>query len=215
MLPRERLIKAGPEALSKEELIAILLRTGRKGKHVLELARILFEKFDSSLVKLTNANIEEIASVNGVGIVKAVTLKAALELGKRLHEELEGIPKRLDSPEKVYRHCKDMIYLEKEAVKVICLDRKLNLISEVVITVGTSEKSLVHPREVFRTAIRTNASGIIVAHNHPSGDPTPSREDRLITKNLKEAGKILGIDLVDHVIISKRGYFSFKEGGEL
>jgi len=215
LLPRERLIKAGPEALSNEELIAILLRTGKRGKHVLELSQELFGKFDNSLVKLTNASVEEIAAVDGVGIVKAVTLKAALELGKRLHKELEQVPEKLDSSSKVYRYCQDMIYLEKEVVKVICLDGKLNVVSESVITIGTSDRSLVHPRDVFRIAIRSNASGVIVVHNHPTGDPTPSKEDRAVTKNLKRAGEILGIKLVDHVIISKRGYFSFREEGEI
>ncbi|PLV55787.1 DNA repair protein RadC [Thermotoga sp. SG1] len=215
MLPRERLIKAGPDALSNEELLAVLLRTGKKGKHVLELSKELFRRFDNSLVKLMNASVEEIAAIEGVGIVKAVTLKAALELGKRLHRELERVPEKLDSAGKVYRYCQDMIYLEKEVVKVVCLDRRLNVLSESVITVGTSDRSLVHPRDVFRVAIRSNASGVIVVHNHPSGDPTPSKEDRAITKNLKRVGEILGIELVDHVIISKRGYYSFREEGEI
>ncbi|WP_038034593.1 MULTISPECIES: RadC family protein [unclassified Thermotoga] len=215
LLPRERMIKAGPESLSVEELVAIVLRTGKKGKHVLELSKDLLERFDGSLIKLSNAGLEEIASVEGVGMVKAITLKAALELGKRLHRELERIPEKLDSSVKVYRYCQEMVYLEREIVKVICLDTKLNVIGENTLTVGTSDRSLIHPRDVFRTAIRANASGVIVVHNHPSGDPTPSKEDRLITERLKQAGEILGVSLVDHVIVSRRGYFSFREEGEL
>lgn len=209
------MLKAGAGALSNAELLAVILRTGISGKGVLELSEEILEKFDHSLVRLFNASIEEIASIEGVGLVKAITVKAALELGKRLHEEYERVPERLDSPEKVFLRCRDMIFLERETVRVICLDNKLNVIVEEEISVGTVNMSLIHPRDVYRVAVRSNASGVIVVHNHTSGDPEPSGEDVKVTKVLREAGEILGINLVDHVIVSKRGYYSFKREGRI
>ncbi len=213
MKPRERLIKSGASSLSIPELLAILLRTGTKRTNVFDLSKKLFNEFGNSLINLMNASIKEIESVEGIGTVKAVTLKAAFELGKRLHEELLNVPKRLDSPRKVFEYCQDMRFLDKEVVRVLCLDSKLNLITHVDVSLGTTSSSLIHPRDVFRTAVRTNSSGIILVHNHPSGDPTPSFEDKKITEILEKAGEILGIELIDHIIVSKRSYYSFKRNG--
>lgn len=213
MKPRERLIKSGASSLSTPELLAILLRTGVKGVSVFDLSKKLFDEFEGSLINLMNASIKEIESVEGVGTVKAVTLKAAFELGRRLHEELQNVPKKLDNPRKVFEYCQDMRFLDKEMVRVLCLDSKLHLITHVDVSLGTTSSSLIHPRDVFRAAVRTNSSGIILVHNHPSGDPTPSFEDKKITEILKKAGEILGIELIDHIIVSKRSYYSFKRNG--
>ena len=213
MRPRERLVKSGATSLSIPELLAIILRTGVKGISVFDLSKKLFDEFGKSLINLMNANLKEIESVEGIGTVKAVTLKASLELGKRLHEELQNVPKRLDNPRKVFEYCQDMRFLEKETVRVLCLDSKLHIITHADVSLGTTTSSLIHPRDVFRIAVRTNSSGIILVHNHPSGDFTPSLEDRKITEILKKAGEILGIELIDHIIVSKKGYYSFKRNG--
>jgi len=209
--PRERMLKIGSEGLSKEELIAILLRTGTRGKGVLELANELLHSFNSSLKMLANAEIEEIASVDGVGIAKAASIKAALELGKRLYRELSDNRILLDKPESVYEYCHEMRFFEKEVLRVILLDSKLFSVFHKDITQGTNNQTIFHPREIFRIAIRSNATSIIVVHNHPSGDPSPSAEDKKATEMLISAGDILGIEIIDHLIVGRERYYSFRE----
>ncbi|WP_126993109.1 RadC family protein [Thermosipho globiformans] len=208
MLPREKLINEGVENLSTEELLAILLRTGTKDLDVLKLSKNLFESFDKSLKKISAASIDELCKVKGLGIVKAVTILAAMELSKRyLLEDRKG--KFLNSPELIYEHCLDMKHFEQEVVRVISLNSKLYEISTKDITIGLIDTSLAHPREIYREAIKNSASYVVVVHNHPSGDVRPSKEDREVTLKIKKAGEIIGIKLLDHVIIGN-GFYSFK-----
>ncbi|MEJ5258406.1 MAG: DNA repair protein RadC [Fervidobacterium sp.] len=206
--PRERLLNDGAQNLTTEELIAILLRTGTKEKDVIALSREIFDRYDRSLYKLSKATIDELREIKGLGDVKIVTLLSALEISKRLvKEEYKESFVSLKSPEDVYKYCIDMQSFEQEVVRVLFVDSKLRLIGSKDISKGTINTSIAHPRDIFREALTKNAPGIIVAHNHPSGDPTPSTDDIEITKKLIEAGKIIGITVHDHVVIGT-GYIS-------
>ncbi len=209
------MMKAGSEGLSEQELIAILLRTGIRGKDVFQLAEELYAKFDRSLRALSNAELEEIASVSGIGIAKATSLKAALELGKRLYKELSDVRINLDKPDTVFEYCHDMRFFEKEVLRVIIVDSKLFVVFHKDITHGTSNQTLFHPAEIFRIAVRSNAGGLIIVHNHPSGDPTPSEEDKRATEMIIKAGDILGIRLIDHLVVGRESYYSFRAHGLL
>lgn len=213
--PRERMKVAGSEGLSNVELIAIILRTGRRGKGVNELAKEILDRFDNSLRSLSNASLDEIASTEGVGLAKAASIKAAFELGKRLYAELSKPRTVLDSPSNIFEFCHDMRLCEKEIARVILLDSKLSLITYRDVTVGTNNQTLFHPRDIFRLAVRTNANGVILVHNHPSGDPSPSRDDERLTISIVEAGKILGIRVIDHIIVGKNSYYSFRASGKI
>ncbi|WP_448523028.1 RadC family protein [Pseudothermotoga sp.] len=215
MRPRERMKVAGPESLSNVELLAIILRTGRKGKGVNELAQEIMDRFDGSLRSLCNASLEEIAALDGVGLAKAASIKAAFELGKRLYAELSKPRTVLNSPSAIFEFCHEMRFYEKEIARVLLLDSKLSLITYSDVTMGTNNQTLLHPRDVFRLAVRANANALILVHNHPSGDPSPSKDDERVTLSIDEAGKILGIRLVDHVIIGKDSYYSFRAAGKI
>ncbi|WP_448516612.1 RadC family protein [Pseudothermotoga sp.] len=215
MRPRERMKVAGPESLSNVELLAIILRTGRKGKGVNELAQEIMDRFDGSLRSLCNASLEEIAALDGVGLAKAASIKAAFELGKRLYAELSKPRTVLNSPSAIFEFCHEMRFYEKEIARVLLLDSKLSLITYSDVTMGTNNQTLLHPRDVFRLAVRTNANALILVHNHPSGDPSPSKDDERVTLSMDEAGKILGIRLVDHVIVGKDSYYSFRAAGKI
>lgn len=208
-MPRERLIRAGTDALSDAELIAILLRTGTTGMDVLSLSKNITDTY-GGLTGLLNSSLEDLSKIRGMGLVKAVTLKAALEIGQRVFKELSNSTKLpLKEPESVYYLCNDMMFMDREAVRVISLDTRLNYRGMNTVTVGTLDSSLMHPREVFKVAINRSAAAIILVHNHPSGDPDPSQEDRHITNRIREAGDTVGIKLLDHVIIGKGSYYSF------
>lgn len=209
------MMKVGSEGLSEQELIAILLRTGKKGKDVLQLAEELYARFDESLRTLSNAELEEIASVSGIGVAKATSLKAALELGKRLYKELSDTRIVLGKPDSVFEYCHDMRLFEREVLRVIIVDSKLFVVFHKDITEGTNNQTLFHPTEVFRIAVRSNANAVIIVHNHPSGDPTPSEEDKKATQLIANAGDILGIRLIDHVIVGRESYYSFRANGLL
>ncbi|HEW92652.1 MAG TPA: JAB domain-containing protein [Thermotogaceae bacterium] len=216
ILPRERLLKFGEKNLSNEELIAIILRTGSKDKNVLKLSTELLRKFNGSLIGIEKATVEELKRFDGIGTVKAVTLKALFELAKRFYGEiLQAERDKIKSAEDVSKICYDMVFEIQERVRTICLDTKLKIISSKDVTIGTISSALIHPREVFREAVKEGASGVIVVHNHPSGDPTPSEDDKAVTLKLHEASKILEIKLIDHVIVAARGYYSFRENGLL
>ena len=205
--PREKLLKEGSEALETSELIAILLRTGTNGKDVLETSKELFNKFGGSLYKMSRATFDDFKSVKGLGDVKIVTLMAALELAKRLvKEETVILDPKLTSPENVFQYCIDMQSYPQEIVRVIFLDTKLKVIGSKDVSKGTINSSMAHPRDIFREAILRSSTGIILAHNHPSGDPTPSKDDIELTKKIKKAGELLGINLHDHVIIGQTFY---------
>jgi len=208
--PRERLIKFGEQALSAQELLQVILGRGVAGESVAVMAQKLLTQF-GSLQKIAEASIEELSSIKGIGLAKATQLKAVFEIGRRLSTQTPAYKsKELTDPKKVYRLIKSKLKdYHKEHFYIIALNSRNHSIAEV--SVGSLNASIVHPREVFAEAIKNKAASVIFAHNHPSGDPEPSEEDLVITKRLTEAGKILGIEIVDHIIAGKSGYFSFKE----
>lgn len=211
--PRERLLRHGAGVLSNAELLAILLRTGTKNESAISMAyRIL--KQDHGLRYLVDSDVEQLASINGIGKAKAAQIKAAIELGRRLSAFELGVDKPVKCPQDVADLLmEEMRYLKKEHMKLMLLNIKCNLISVEEISVGSLNASIVHPREVFNPAIRKSSASIIMVHNHPSGDPTPSKEDAAITARISEAGKLIGIELVDHIIIGDGRYISMKEKG--
>ncbi len=209
--PREKLEKYGPGKLSNAELLAILLRTGTKDLNVLKLSQKILQKFTGE--KLLHATIEELKNIHGLGTAKACEIIACLELGRRLLKDKKHI--LLLSPKDVWENLKDIRDHKKEHFVIFYLDTRNQEIQREIISVGTLNANLVHPREVFESAIRHSAAQVIVAHNHPSGDPTPSSEDIEITKRLVQAGQILGIELLDHIVVSKDKYESLKELGHI
>ena len=213
--PRERLVVEGADALSSEELLAILLRTGRMGFSVIDIARQLLTRFQS-LERLGRASIEDLCVVKGVGRDKAVTLKAAFTLAQRMARECQLESPLLDTPGRVADLLREENRLyDVERFQVLLLNTRRRLIRVERLSQGTLDTVLVHPRDVFTRAIAANASALILAHNHPSGDPAPSQEDLHITRRLVETGKIVGIRALDHVIIGDCRYFSFADQGLL
>jgi DNA repair protein RadC len=214
--PRERLWALGPAALTTAELLAILLGTGGAGQDVLELARNLLEISEGSLRRLARRPRAELLRFSGVGPTKAGRLIAALELGTRAAREERPPVARIREPEDVVRLFDNRLRdLQVEEFHLLALDSQSQVLREVLITRGLLNSSLVHPREVFRAAIAEAAAGIIVVHNHPSGDPTPSAEDRAATKQLVSAGRLLDIPLYDHVIIAGDRFVSLASAGLL
>ncbi len=213
--PRERLLNSGPQALNTAELLAILMRTGSSERSVLGLAEHLIHSF-KGLRGVANASIEELQQIKGVGVVKAIEIMAAVEMGKRLSVLSVESRMCIRSPQDVSNLLMaEMRDLKKEHLKSILLDTKNRVLKAVTVSVGILDSSLVHPREVFKDAILASAASIIVAHNHPSGDPTPSQEDINVTKRLHEAGKIMGIELLDHIVLGDNRWVSLKERGHL
>ena len=208
--PRERLIKFGEQALSAQELLQVILGRGVAGESDAVMAQKLLTQF-GSLQKIAEASIEELSSIKGIGLAKATQLKAVFEIGRRISTQTPSYKsKELTDPKKAYKLIKNKLKdYHKEHFYIIALNSRNHSIAEV--SVGSLNASIVHPREVFAEAIKNKAASVIFAHNHPSGDPEPSEEDLVITKRLTEAGKILGIEIVDHIIAGKSGYFSFKE----
>ena len=210
--PRERLLKYGADKLSDAELVAIIMRTGTTKMNVFELSEKLVEKF-GGLLGLARASIEELTSMPGVNIVKAVTLKAAMELARRFYTASRLESDILDTPAKVYDLCSDLRTLTREVIRVICVDAKLRFLAQEDVHMGSAVKSLVSPSEVFRIPLKRNATSFILVHNHPSGDPKPSKEDIEMTKKLLELSLTLELPMVDHVIIAHEGFYSFRENG--
>nr|WP_238988260.1 DNA repair protein RadC [Filibacter tadaridae] len=211
--PRERMINQGAASLSNQELIAILLRTGTKDESVLVLANRILSSFDK-IQDLKDATIEEMMSVKGVGKAKAVQLLAAAEIGKRLYRKHSEGRYTIRSPEDAASFLMtDMSSLTQEHFVVLFLNVKNEVLHKQTIFIGSLNSSIVHPRDIFREAVKRSAASIIVAHNHPSGNPSPSPEDIEVTKRLIEAGSIMGIELIDHVIIGDHRFISLKEKG--
>ena len=210
--PRERLVKFGEQALSAQELLQLILGRGVAGESVAITAQKLLSHF-GSLQKLSEASIEELSSIKGIGLAKAAQIKAAFEIGRRLSTQAPSYKsKELTDPEKVYRLIKSKLRdYHKEHFYIIALNSRNYSIAEV--SVGSLNASIVHPREVFAEAIKNKAASVVFAHNHPSGDPEPSEDDLLLTKKLVESGKILGIEVFDHIIVVKDDFFSFKNKG--
>jgi DNA repair protein RadC len=217
--PRERLVALGAEALSNAELIAILLRTGLKGANAVEVGKQLLQKF-GSLQSLALASVDDLRKVKGIGRDKAVTLVAAFALAQKMAKELQDESPVLDNPENVVRlvRAKNLL-LETEQFQVLLLNTRKRLIRVEKISDGTLDTILVHPREVFKSAISANAASIVLVHNHPSGDPTPSEADIKVTRDLIRAGQLLKIEVLDHVIIGRatveraKDYASLRELG--
>ncbi len=205
--PREKLEKYGPEKLSNSELLAILLRTGGKGINVVELASKILKKFSGS--GLAKTTVKDLKNTFGLGMAKSCEIVACFELGRRL---LQNKKSRIYlTPKDVWEELKDIRDNKKEHFVIFFLDARNQEIKREIISIGSLNANLVHPREVFEPAVRYLAAQIILAHNHPSGDPNPSEHDIEITKRLVDAGNILGIDIVDHIIVTKNAFLSFKQ----
>lgn len=212
--PRERLAKYGAGSLSSAELLAILLRTGTRQCSALRLAELLLAQF-GSVRGLASADLDALARVHGVGKVKAIQIAACAELGQRMQADAAERP-AIACPEDVVRVVGiSFADQKKEHFLELLLDAKGRLLKQVVVSIGTLDASLVHPREVFREAVTASAASIVVVHNHPSGDPTPSAADRSVTERLVEAGKLMDIAVLDHVIVAGSRWISFKQQGWL
>ena len=217
--PREKLAAHGAAALTDPELIAILLRTGVVGANAVEVGRELLNRY-GSLAGLSRCTVDELAKIRGVGFAKAVQLVAAFGLGQRLARETLS-KQKIDSPELANELVgAEMRRLHKESLRVILLDTRYHLIRIEEVSIGSVNESIAHPRDVFRPAVVSSAYAVIVVHNHPSGDPSPSQTDHSLTRRLAEAAELLQIKLLDHIIIGEpseqgAGYFSFKEAGVL
>jgi len=211
--PRERFLKYPTESISNHELIAIILRTGSREVSVIELSKRLLYKYDN-LKELSNAPIKDLTKLKGIGLSKAIELKAAIELGKRVVKEGFNTPEKLHSPESIYQFLKEDLEMKnQEHFIALYLNTKGELIKKETLFIGSLNSSLVHPRELFKHAVLNSAASIIVCHNHPSGDPTPSKNDIDITKILHKNSVMMDIELLDHLIIGKDRYYSFKEKG--
>ena len=217
--PRERLAEHGADALTDAELIAILLRTGLRGQSAVDVGRALIQRF-GTLSELSRATLEELQEIRGVGRDKAIALKAAFTLARRMAAEIQAAAPLLDRPTAVA----DLLREECRPYTVehfyaLLLDTRRRLLRKVALTRGTLDAAIVHPRDVFRHAVAANASAVVLVHNHPSGDPTPSKADITVTRDLIRAGRLLKIEVLDHVILGRRtdererDYFSFKEHG--
>ncbi|MEK7542850.1 MAG: DNA repair protein RadC [Patescibacteria group bacterium] len=205
--PREKLEKYGPERLSNSELLAILLGTGSKGINVVELSNKILKKFSGD--GLTKTKIKELKNTFGLGSAKACEIVACFELGRRLLQNKQSV--LLLSPKDVWDELRDIRDHKKEHFVIFFLDARNQEIKREIVSVGSLNANLVHPREVFEPAVRHLAAQIIVAHNHPSGDLEPSEDDLVTTKRLIEAGKIIGIEVVDHIIVTNENFLSFRE----
>lgn len=209
--PRERLLKLGVEVLSAQEVLALILGRGIKDESVMVTSQKLLSKF-GNLKNIAAASVEELTEIKGIGPAKAAQIKAAFELSKRLENSFdEGQKTTVKSPEDAIKSVKNQLKgKKKEHFLILSLDTRNHLINTHTISIGSLDSSIVHPREVFKEAISSTAASVIFVHNHPSGDPTPSEDDVKLTKRLVEAGEILGIEVLDHIIVCDRDYLSMK-----
>lgn len=208
--PRERFLKYGVENLSNSELISILLNNGTKNKSVKELSDSILNNINN-ISDLKDFTLNRLTEIKGIGKVKAITILSALELGKRVYYKKNEAKIKMNSAEKVYNYMREELYGKKqEYFYALYLDSKKNLIDKKLLFIGTINKSIVHPREIFKHAYLLSASSIICVHNHPSGDPLPSNEDVVLTNNLMKIGQLQGIQIIDHIIIGNN-YYSFFE----
>jgi DNA repair protein RadC len=214
--PRERLNSAGASALSTRELLAILIGSGTEARSAVDVAGQLMQANDGSLRQLATRSAAELQRVPGIGPAVTARLRAALELGRRMAREGAGERPRIRGPRDVYDICAPaLLDAKQEEFRVLLLNTQHVVVRELVVTRGTLDASVVHPREVFRAAIVESAAAVILVHNHPSGDPAPSREDREVTEQLVAAGSLIGIAVLDHIVIGDGRYVSFVEAGLL
>jgi len=213
--PRERFLKYPIESIQTFELLAIILRTGSKNESVIELSKKLLYSFES-LKALGNASISDLKKLKGIGDSKAIELLSAIELGKRVYTETFRSNIKLHSPEKIYEYVRDSLEMKtQEHLVGLYLNTKGELIKKEILFIGSLNSSLIHPREIFKHAVVNSSASIIICHNHPSGDPTPSSHDIKVTKIIHENSLMMDIELIDHIIIGRDKYFSFKEKGLL
>nr|WP_156129622.1 DNA repair protein RadC [Jeotgalibacillus malaysiensis] len=211
--PRERFINQGPQSLSNQELIAILLRTGSKEESVINLSNKLLQEFNG-LRSLKEASFDELTAIKGIGHAKAVQVLAAVEVGRRIANITFEDRFTIRSPEDGATFLmNELRFLTQEHFVALYLNTKNQIIHQQTIFIGSLNSSIVHPREVFKEAFKRSAASIICAHNHPSGDPSPSKEDIDVTRRLVECGKMIGIEVLDHLIIGEKKYVSLKEKG--
>lgn len=211
--PRERLLSLGSSHLSNQEILAILLGSGTKDESVMDLSNRVLMHFEG-IKLLSDATIEELTAIKGIGPAKGVLILAAIEMGKRMSEYKPSERYIIRSPEDGANFVmEEMRTLSQEHFVVLFLNTKNQIIHRQTVFIGSLNASIVHPREVFREAVKRSAASIICAHNHPSGDPTPSQEDIHVTRRLVESGKMIGIELLDHLIIGDRKFVSLKEKG--
>lgn len=209
--PREKLEKLGVSALREEELLAIMLGTGTSGKDVLSLSKELLKKYDGK--KLLRISLEELKSKKGIGSAKASVLLAAFELTKRFLENDSNTIPAVKTPQDVLAQVHEIRSRKKENFVVLYLNARNQLIHREFVSIGSLDSTVVHPREVFAPAIQNSSASVILTHNHPSGDCQPSSEDIELTKRLVAAGELLGIEVLDHLIVSNSGYLSMREKG--
>lgn len=213
--PYEKCERFGPGVLTDTELLAVILRSGKKGRNVLEVSReLLFGDAvnEKGILALYEWDAKTVQKVDGIGKVKAVQVVCIAELARRLSKATAALNLSFSSPKTIAKYyMEDMRHLKQEHMKLLMLDTKTRLIGESLISKGTVNATLVSPRELFIEALQKNAVSIILLHNHPSGEPAPSREDLLVTKRIKEAGSLIGIELLDHIIIGNNCYLSFAE----
>ena len=207
--PREKLVAKGAENLKDSELLAILLRTGKAGKNVIEIASQILTKHSKK--RLLQMTYQDLVKIDGIDSAKATTLLAAFELSKRALEVNDTNLPTINNAKDAVAQLADLRDLKKEHFVALYINARNKLIHRDLVSVGTLNANLVHPREVFEPAIARASAQVIVAHNHPSGDPEPSEDDLIITKKLVDGGKLLDIELIDHIIITKTGYLSFKD----
>jgi len=214
--PREKLLEHGAESLSPAELLAIILRTGEAstGQSALDHGRALMTLCDNSFRSLADASTQELCMIKGIGPAKAAQIKAALEIARRFAQEEIKRGDQFRSSSDIFKHYHEQLgSLKKEEFHVLLLDAKNRKIRDVRVSEGSLTSSLVHPREVFNPVIRESAAAVVLVHNHPSGDPTPSQEDLHITRRLRDVGDIMGVRVLDHLIIGKGKYVSFVDDG--
>ncbi|MBU0517643.1 DNA repair protein RadC [bacterium] len=212
--PRQKMIMSGPEALKNHELLAILLISGTTKENVIELAQRLIREYGSRAIAQEHS-VRRLMDTLGIGPQKACQIVAAFELGRRFFDEPHSKSPMVLGADDAYEYLKEMASLKREHFRGLYLNTRGRLIRDELISIGTLNMSVVHPREVFRPAVEFSAAAIILAHNHPSGDPTPSEEDLSITRQIVEAGKIMGIEIFDHIIIGEAGYVSLHREGKL
>lgn len=213
--PRERLQQVGADNLSQQELLAIIIEKGRAGNNVLQLAQKLLSEF-GSLASIKQASLKELQKINGIGFATACKLKAAFCLGEKAvnYKQVKG--RKIDNAQEIFEYLKSKYgSAKREYFLLMTIDTRRCLINRHIISIGTLNASLVHPREVFKPAIKDSAAAVVLVHNHPSGNLRPSKNDDEVTKKIDQASKLIKIDLLDHIIITKSNYFSYHEAGLL